>query len=242
MRGKIKSNFKLRGAFMVGTIFGAICILAPGVLSTPRDTTEPALASVQELMAHKQFEEALPILSGIIGKNPGTTEAYALRGTCYFRQEEFERAVRDFQEYFKNAKEPTPILYHRLYGLALCQFQKFPQALEQFNIDIKREPKVWDYWFDRTQLYSVTKQYDKALADANVMVTLRPDHFRYSLRAKIYKAMGNYQKSVDDWTTAIKQCPDRRDYYEERAKCYDKLGKAALAASDRTMRDAELEN
>jgi tetratricopeptide (TPR) repeat protein len=226
---------------IVGTIFSAFNVCDPGALAAGKNRTEPAFTSIRELMDHRQFEEALPILSAMIGKNPEATEAYALRGVCYFRQEEFERAVRDFQQYFKTANEPAPLLYHRLYGLSLCQFAKFPQALEQFNIDIKREPKVWDYWFDRTQLYTVTKQYDKALADANVLVSLKPDNFRYALRAKIYKVMGNYQKSANDWTTAIKLSPDRGAYYEERAKCYDKLGKADLAARDRKKRDTELD-
>jgi tetratricopeptide (TPR) repeat protein len=226
---------------VLGTTFGAACASSPGAATGREGSYEPALASASELVEHQNFDDAITILSGLIGKNPKLSDAYALRAVCYYRMEEFERANRDFREYFKTAKEPCPIAYHRLYGLSLCQFQKFPEALEQFNIDIKREPKVWDYWFDRTQLYTNTKQYDKALADANVMVKLKPDHYRYALRAKIYWAMGNYQKSVDDWTAAIAQLPDRRDYYACRADCYDKLGKPALAASDRKKRDVGLE-
>jgi hypothetical protein len=79
-----------------------------------------------------------------------------------------------------------------------CQFEKFPQALEQFNIDIKREPTVWDYCFDRTQLYTVTKLYDKALADANVMVSLKPDNDRHALRANCYDKFGKTELAAKD--------------------------------------------
>jgi tetratricopeptide (TPR) repeat protein len=64
-------------------------------------------------MAHQQYEEALPILSGIIGKNAGVTEAYALRAVCCSHLEEFERAIRYFREYLKKTKEPAPLDYHR---------------------------------------------------------------------------------------------------------------------------------
>ncbi|MDR3614990.1 MAG: tetratricopeptide repeat protein [Candidatus Obscuribacterales bacterium] len=238
---KLDKKIMVHLVAVIGTVFSACFGSGSDSFAAGKSSTEPALTSIRELIDHQQFAEALPILSGLIGRNPDATEAYALRGVCYFRQEEFERALRDFQEYFKTAKEPVPLVYHRLYGLALCQFEKFPQALEQFNIDIKREPKVWDYWFDRTQLYTVTKHYDKALADANVMVSLKPDNYRHALRARIYVAMGNYQKALEDWNEAIRQASDRRDYYDMRANCYDKLGKTELAAKDRKRRDAGLD-
>lgn len=222
-------------------VFSALCILFSASVNSSSGSESPQMAieTVNEMMQHKQYESCLPILTMQIRKHPNLLDAYALRGVCYLQMENYDAALSDFDTYFESAKEPIPTNFHRSYGLTLCQFKKFPQALEHFTIDVKREPKNWNYWYDRAQLYATLKQYDKAIDDATIMLKLRPEHYRFALRAKIYYNKGDYEKAAQDWTTAIKLSSGNSLYYEGRAKCYEKMGKTDLAKKDRAQRDNE---
>ena len=67
-----------------------------------------------------------------------------------------------------------------------------------------------------------------------VIKTSPRSYEEYSLRADAYRELGQYQKQIDDLTSAIKINPTLADLYERRADAYYQLGQLQNAIDDFT--------
>jgi tetratricopeptide (TPR) repeat protein len=74
---------------------------------------------------------------------------------------------------------------------------------------------------------------EQALDDASQAIAVSPDEFGYRLRADIYRAKGELDKAIDDYTRANRLDPTWAEVLERRAEAYDLLGKAEEARADR---------
>lgn len=109
-------------------------------------------------------------------------------------------------------------------------------AIADFNV-VCGDP-TYDHYGDtlgyRAAAYMQIKDYPHALADYNILVKLSPsdDNLR-RLRAAVYERMGNFQKTIEDYTAAIELAQaESGPMYAARAKCYEKLGRKDLAQQD----------
>lgn len=88
-------------------------------------------------------------------------------------------------------------------------------------------------WF----YYETRKNYNLALEYINKALICDPkSHNALDTRANIYCELNEFDKALDDINIAIKLCPDQPDpeydYYETRAKIYERIGKSDLAQAD----------
>jgi len=81
------------------------------------------------------------------------------------------------------------------------------------------------------------KDNKKALDDYNAAVANAADSFGADVylqhRALFFNSIGQYQKSINDCTAAIKLAPANFANYTSRALSYEKLGKIDLAEKDK---------
>lgn len=98
---------------------------------------------------------------------------------------------------------------------------------------------LMDLYQRRSRLYSIEKDYPKALADINQALALDkgadPGQTAglYDNRGSINSESGNDEQAVKDHTVAIEKYPALSQYYlERRAKAWQKLGKAEEAKKD----------
>ena len=89
-------------------------------------------------------------------------------------------------------------------------------------------------YVNRGAAYDNLGQYDRALADYNQAIKLKPDYGEvYGIRAIIYFKRSQYARAIQDMDLAIRFKPDDADDYTIRGAAYYKLGLADLAEADK---------
>ena len=92
---------------------------------------------------------------------------------------------------------------------------------------------IIDLHLDRSSLFFMRKEYDKALADSSVVIHYRPGNwYPYFLRGECYFMLKQYNKALPDFSEAIKLNPSKWALYSERAKTYKKLNLPAESSDD----------
>jgi tetratricopeptide (TPR) repeat protein len=84
-------------------------------------------------------------------------------------------------------------------GLALAKEKKYDEAIEQFNMAIKADPKSKAPYGLRGQVYVRMKEYDKAIADFSRILNERPDHaIALKNRGRAYYQNKDYPLAMRD--------------------------------------------
>jgi Tfp pilus assembly protein PilF len=113
--------------------------------------------------------------------------------------------------------------------------QQYPKAIGDYNTLIASAPNSNEtaYAF-RGKIYERLGDDKTAVSDYSKSISLG-GHF-HDIRARVYMRHGQWQEALNDWTSAIKYADAETimSMYTDRARCYDKLGKPALAEKDRS--------
>lgn len=138
-----------------------------------------------------------------------------------------------------------------LWGQSAKQFYKdglnnnnLEQQVILFTQAIEKDPKYILAYHRRADAYKELKQYKKALADYNTIISMSPkDPFKYYARGLLYLEQKNYITAEQDFTSAIKLKNDYEDFYYYRAICLMELNKFNQALKDfEKLQTPELKN
>lgn len=81
--------------------------------------------------------------------------------------------------------------------------------------------KVPSAYYNRGTFYEKTGNYNKALADLDKAITLKPDDFEaYNNRGNVYAHLGNYRQAIDEYNKVIEINPSYIDAYNSRGFTY----------------------
>lgn len=159
----------------------------------------------------EECNKAVKVLSSVISKFPDR-DSYSCRANCYMALKMYDQAIRDF--------------------LMAAKYSYSYRSL---------------YIGKAANVLRVQKKYREAIAFYAASLKGSPDDFTPSLllgRALAYQELKRWNEASQDYTEAIKvltaptykgqtKMLNLADSYFQRAKCYDNLGQASLAAADR---------
>lgn len=134
-----------------------------------------------------------------------TTTALNNRGTMYFIQGDYEKAIADFttaitidpkdaEPYYNRAKAYSS---QKLYAKAIADLDVY------IGFNTSNIPFLADGYQNRSVAYSNINNLTKALADASKAVELDPTKARYTNRAIIYRKMGKEALAKADEASAL---------------------------------------
>lgn len=134
-------------------------------------------------------------------------------------------------------KANRPDTYNCKRATEAIQNNNIEEALEYLNKELKDNPNN-GYALARiayVRLYQ--KEYGSALTAVNMAIENIPKKnkyrtFAYVVRAKVYVGLGENEKALADFTSAIKKTPDDAYIYEQRAYLYYQMKKYGLADED----------
>ncbi|NNT71695.1 tetratricopeptide repeat protein [Flavobacterium sp. IMCC34852] len=161
-------------------------------------------ARANTYMDMEQYEKAQADYTAIINLEPTFSDIYFDRAYSYIMQKKYQEAMRDMEKQL----ELTPKDFKSLANLINLkkQLDLKEEALADYKRLLKDFPDAEDLhivYNNRANLYSDLKQFDKALADINKALEIKPDYdLGYLNRAEIYQKMGNKAKACENFKKA----------------------------------------
>lgn len=136
----------------------------------------------------------------------------------------------------QNIKRPDSYNYNR--GVEAIQNNNAEEALEYLNKELEDNPNNGYAlaWIATVRNYQ--EEYGRALTAVDLAIKHIPKKdkqyraFAYIVRAEVYVGLGENEKALVDFTSAIKETPDAADVYEKRANLYYYMDKYDLADKD----------
>lgn len=191
--------------------------------------------------------KALDIVNGSVLENPQNAEAYVLRANIKGCLEDFEGALEDNDKAVSLEPENEKLRANRAF--ILNRRNKPEQSPETFteavnamelklrvsqNPDEKAQIKrdlAYSY-IARSRVYARQNNIAQAFSDLDRAVEILPESYTYETRAKAYKWQKMYEKSIEDFTAALKLQPKDTAFYFERGEVYFLMEKYDLALKD----------
>ena len=136
----------------------------------------------------------------------------------------------------QNIKRPESYNYQR--GREAMQEQKYDEAIEFFNKDIKENPKNGYSFIWIATIRDYLQEYGQALTAADLALKYLPKKdvdyvaFALSTRAGVYLHLEDSVKALADYNEAVHLKPKETQPYEERAQLYYELEKYDLSDAD----------
>ena len=95
------------------------------------------------------------------------------------------------------------------------------------------KPNFAEAYYNKGNAYDNTGQYQHAIENYNMAITLQPDFTdAYNNRGIAYHNLGQYQRAIEDFNNAIKLQPDVARAYVNRGIAYKNLGQYQRAIED----------
>lgn len=136
----------------------------------------------------------------------------------------------------QNIKRPDSYNYSR--GVEAIQNNNAEEALEYLNKELEDNPDNGYAlaWIAVVRNYQ--EEYGRALTAADLAIKHIPRKdkqykaFAYIVRGEVYVGLGENEKALADFTSAIKETPDDANVYEKRADLYYYMERYDLADKD----------
>lgn len=136
----------------------------------------------------------------------------------------------------QNIKRLDSYNYSR--GVEAIQNNNAEEALEYLNKELEDNPDNGYAlaWIAVVRNYQ--EEYGRALTAVDLAIKHIPKKdkqykaFAYIVRAEVYVGLGENEKALADFTSAIKETPDDANAYEKRANLYYYMEKYDLADKD----------
>jgi len=173
---------------------------------------QQAVDRIKQLYYVGKFKAANEQLSALERNGCRLIDLYSVRGRCRLMEEDFEYAASDFTRGLQI--HPADLSLMVLRAQAYMNLEKYDAALADCNEVIKKQPMT-----------RVVTPSGKPLK-INVLFEA------YRERVNAYRALGQFEKALDDCSASLREWPDKLETLEVRAGLEKRLKKPQLSAAD----------
>ncbi len=157
---------------------------------------------------------------------------YTERGKAHLKQENYDEAIRDFNQAVAVIKANCAEAYNNL-GIAHYKAGKYNEAIQDFSESVKLKPDYAEAYNNRGDTYYSKKNYEQAIEDYTAAVMHNPKFFEaYNNLGLAHYNSEKYDLAIQDYSEAIKIFNNYAPAYYNRACAYDKLGDKGKAIRD----------
>ncbi len=161
----------------------------------------------------------------------GPEMLHSYRGTAYFYQGEYKRAIADYDEMLR--LNPQDAEAHNNRALAYAYLGEYKRAIEDFIEALRLNPQSAEVYNNRGVANADLGEYERAIADYDKALRLNPQLAEaYNNRGLAYTGLGEYERAIADYDEALRLNPQYAKAYTGRGAAYDSLGKHERAIAD----------
>lgn len=167
----------------------------------PQSEVEVRISAIRLELAKNHSQKAVVLCTQALQDHPNECRLYDLRGTAYYRLEEYESALIDEGKAIQ--LDPKNQKFYSRRGEILIVMGRYEEALEDYHQAICLAPEdEWPYVY-RGSILCAMKRYEEALEDYNRAIQLNPEcMWYYKSRAIILRALGREEEAQQDEETA----------------------------------------
>lgn len=167
----------------------------------------------------------------VIEKYPDHFIAYANRAAYFNNMGQPKAAIRDYE--LCAERSPDNPACPNAKGLVLRGINKFPEAMESFDLALSIDSNYYPARMNRGMLLSFLGNDSAALKDMNKLVELDPDtSISFLFRAVVLEKLGNYKAAIKDYSILIVREPMNAGLYTNRGLVLFKNGNIEQALED----------
>jgi arylsulfatase A-like enzyme/Tfp pilus assembly protein PilF len=187
-------------------------------------------------MENERYEEAVPILEQVLGKEPNTTTAYLQLGRAHMALKQYDKAIAPFRNLVE--KKPDDSLAHYELGCALVKTGRWDEAAPQFEAAVSQMSSSAMMHFYLALVYQRTSRNTEALAEFQSALRADPNHFPANLLlGRMLILQQKASEALPYLRKAAKLRPDAIDAHRFLADAYGELGQQSNA--QRELAEAE---
>jgi rhomboid protease GluP len=152
--------------------FSAIVLFASAVATKRLRAGVSELASVQQLLANGNNEEALAKLQHLTTREPNLAEAQAMLASLHFGKSRYPEAIAALEKAYD--ADPANITYQQNLGGAYLTLGQFDPAVAFYQKLITKNPNASRAHLGLGAAYMGKKQFDSAISEFRQAATLDP--------------------------------------------------------------------
>jgi tetratricopeptide (TPR) repeat protein len=171
-------------------------------------------------LARNDLDSAIADFNEVLKQHSDESLTYYQRGRAFALKGEKERAIEDFNAVIRlDPALGTPYLER---GLLYLKNRETSKAVEDFSAAIKKnDGSKLDALTNRAYMYFQQGQYERALADLNEALKIKPGFpWVYRLMANAYYKKGDFGEAVEHASKAIELDPNEAEGYLVRGALY----------------------
>jgi tetratricopeptide (TPR) repeat protein len=177
------------------------------------------------------WKDTISLFDDVIAKQPNIPWVYSNRGVAKFRNNDFEGALRDFNQSLALDPNFALSLYYR--GVIEHLSGKNNEALTDLNKTITLVPSFAPAFNERGKLKQEFQDIQGALEDFSASISINPYFAEPYLNRGVLKSdQGDFPGAVADYSTAISLDPGYTIAYENRGLAEIHLAYYKEALSD----------
>lgn len=145
----------------------------------------------------------------LIEEHPENKELYEGRGWCYFVNQEYKKALADFQK----ASKLDPQNTYYLFCSADCfeRLKEWDNALQEYKKIVEIDPKESSACIAAAEILAMQGKNAESETLYNKAVSAKEDRQNYFFRAYFYMRTEQYNKALADFETILNLFPNDTD-------------------------------
>jgi tetratricopeptide (TPR) repeat protein len=212
-------------------------------LAATRPIPDPTPASPKEL-AHRRKQRRLitgtlalilAVAAGAFGYNffsngPARARAEMERGLKKMGPGSYDQAIRSFDR----AIDIWPDFAEAYLNRAVSEhiLGQLPAALADLEKALEIDPNLARAYNERGQMYLEKANPEKAIQEFDRSIQVQPTLDGYYQRGQAHEILGDHQKAIADYDSAIREFPDAPYIYRARATAKRNQGDSEAATAD----------